>query len=593
MKRILAAFGLFSICLLCQCSKPSAANDAGPGPHRSPIDLVLVDGGRRAITANHTADSLSLVDLDRGTVLAEVPCGKRPFALALSPDGKMLAVSHLHDHDVGLFAITGGTLRPLRRIPVGPLPRGVVFSRDGKLLAVAVSRADEVALVDLGKGQVVERLSAPREPRQLAVSPDGKWLAAASSRSGQVRVWNLPDRKLHWTRTIPSAFNLRGLSFTPDGKDIVVAHSINRNLAVSLAFIEQGWVIDSRLSRLPLQPDASPAVLQIALDPRSEAVGDPCGLAYSPDGKHVAVSGSGTHEVVLLQTQPLPWSTDAGDVIDGNLLDGSKFRRVPLGGRPMTIAFAAKGDRLAAANYLLDAVQVVDTDSARLARTISLGGPKEPGLARKGEALFQDATRSHNQWFSCQTCHTEGHTCCMNFDTLNDDSFNSPKMTPSLRNVTRTGPWTWHGRQKDLEAAVARSFVDTLHGKEITRDEARAVVAYLATLTPPPLPRKDSPAVARGQKIFTEKAGCARCHKAPLYTSAGIHDVLADAQEPIHKGYNPPSLLGLSDRGPYLHDGRAETLEEVLRRWHQPENLGGQRLTETELADLIEFLKAL
>jgi len=35
-------------------------------PHRSPIDIALVGDGPLALVANHTADSVSLVDLDRG-----------------------------------------------------------------------------------------------------------------------------------------------------------------------------------------------------------------------------------------------------------------------------------------------------------------------------------------------------------------------------------------------------------------------------------------------------------------------------------------------------------------------------------------------
>ena len=57
--------------------------------------------------------------------------------------------------------------------------------------------------------------------------------------------------------------------------------------------------------------------------------------------------------------------------------------------------------------------------------------------------------------------------------------------------------------------------------------------------------------------------------------------------------WNPPSLRGVYDRGPYLHDGRADTLEEVLRSHHAPEKLGGQALTPAERGDLIEFLESL
>ena len=49
----------------------------------------------------------------------------------------------------------------------------------------------------------------------------------------------------------------------------------------------------------------------------------------------------------------------------------------PLGGRPTELAFAPDGKTLYVANYLADAVQVVDAEAAKLVRTIPLGGPED------------------------------------------------------------------------------------------------------------------------------------------------------------------------------------------------------------------------
>ena len=76
----------------------------------------------------------------------------------------------------------------------------------------------------------------------------------------------------------------------------------------------------------------------------------------------------------------LPWRTDGSrDLIPPELLnDDGRFRRVPLGGRPTEIAFAPDGKTLYVANYLDDAVQVVDAEAGRLVETIALGGPESP-----------------------------------------------------------------------------------------------------------------------------------------------------------------------------------------------------------------------
>src|SRR5262249_58132713 len=106
------------------------------------------------------------------------------------------------------------------------------------------------------------------------------------------------------------------------------------------------------------------------------------------------------------------------------------------------------------------------------------GGRRGRSGGRRGGAFFYDPRRSHNQWFSCHTCHVEGHTCGLTFDTLNDDSYGNPKLTPTLRGVTRTGPWTWHGWQKDLGAGVAKSLTETMFGPKPTAEETRALLPF-------------------------------------------------------------------------------------------------------------------
>jgi DNA-binding beta-propeller fold protein YncE len=577
---------------------PSAHSEPKAEPHRSPIDLALLPGGKRALTANYPSDTLSLIDLDAGKVLHEAACGKKPSAVACSADGRRAAVSNLWSGSVSLFTLDKDELKPAGEITVGPLPRGLVFARDNRTLYVAVAGSDEVIECGTTDRKVTHRWPAPREPRGLALSADGDLLAAASNRSAQVRVWNTKTHKLHWERNLGTALNLRGLAFAPDGKSLLCAHVVRREFPVSRGNIEEGWVTDSRLSRLPLNPDAKPPREQIALDTKGAAVGDPHGLTFDATGKSLVVTGSGTHELLLFDAAALPWTGgDPGDLIDPDLTkNDGKMRRLPLGGRPLSIV-ALPDDRAAVANYLLDAVQIIDVKDAKLTKSIALGSPSKLAPERQGEALFYDADRCHNHWFSCHTCHTDGHTCGLNFDTLNDDSYGNPKLTPSLRGVVHTGPWTWHGWQKDLGAGVAKSYTETMFGPKPTDDEIKAVVAFLTTFDQPPNPHlkdgKRTDSAERGRALFEGKANCIHCHKGEHYTSDRNYDVKLEPDGSPYTLWNPPSLLGLWDRGPFLHDGRAKTLDELLEKHHAPEKLGGKELTPEERKDLIEFLLSL
>jgi cytochrome c peroxidase len=571
-----------------------------PEPHRSPIDVIVMPAGKRALTANHTADSVSLVDLAAGTVLAEQGCGHKPVAVACSRDGRRAAVSNLWSGTFTLLEVRDAALQLVAEVAIGPQPRGLVFAPDGNSLYVAVGGANEVVQFDLATRKVQRRWPASGEPRRVVLTSDGHFLAAASSRSARVRCWDTRSGKLAWERNFIDCFNLLGLTLSPDEKELITTHIHDRHHSISKVTIENSWAMDSRLGRLTIEPDAKTDTWQIALDQRGRAIGDPSAVAFSPKKEWLAVAAAGTQELLVLRNTEVPWNGgDPPDFLDAQLgLGDRNFCRVPLGGRPMAVQFAGDATQAVIANYLLDAVQIVDVSACKLVRTIPLGGAERPDLARRGEAIFYDARRSHHHWFSCHTCHTDGHTACRTFDTLNDESYGNPKMTPTLRGVTRTGPWTWHGWQEDLSAAVEKSLTETLFGPKPNHDDVKAMLAFLATLDHPPNPnlRPDgsrSPGAERGKVIFHGKARCARCHQGQDYTSTKLYDVKLPEDSSPYTKWNPPSLRGVWDRAPYLHDGSADTLDDVLRTFHAPEKLGGQALTVEERRDLIEFLKSL
>src|SRR5262249_19704159 len=352
-------------------------------PHRSPIALALSSGGKHLLTANQTAGTVSLVDAAGGKVLHEVPTGDRPAGVALSTDGKTAAVTHWYGYDLARVKVEGGRLAVTGRVKVGPEPRGVALSPDGKTAYVAVGVANEVVKVDLDRMRITSRVTVGREPRGIALSPDGSLLLVGNARSQDVSL--VSTASMGGFKTIPiEGDNLRQVAISADGKTGYVANMRNRGFATTSNNIDLGWVLGQRLTRVDLDA-TEPTFATISLDPRGKAAADAHGVAITRDGRFIGVSLGGTHEVMIFRTDKrrLPWRLNGSrDLIQPGLLsrDG-RFRRVPLGGRPTELAFAPDDRTLYVANYLADAVQVVDAEEARLVRTISLGGPKELSLA--------------------------------------------------------------------------------------------------------------------------------------------------------------------------------------------------------------------
>jgi YVTN family beta-propeller protein len=593
---------------------PSPSPDRSPAshdePHRSPIALALSADGVRLLTANQTAGTVSWVDTAAGRVLDEVKTGEKPAGVGLSRDGRRGAVAHWYGYDLAVLDLKEDRITVAGRVEVGPEPRGVAVSADGKVAYVAVGVANEVVRVDLDARKVTGRLGVGREPRGVALSPDGSRLMVGNARSGDVSV--IDTKKWAIERAVPiDGDNVRQVAVAADGRTGYVANMKNRKFATTRNNIDQGWVLGQRLTRVALD-GSSPTYSTLSLDPRGQAAADAHGIAVSKDGKLLCVSLGGTHEVMIFRTdrKRLPWRIEsARDLLPPELLSGDgRFRRVALGGRPTELAFAPDGKTLFVANYLADAIQVVDAEAAKLVRTIPLGGPKSLSLARRGEILFHDATRSFNQWYSCNTCHSDGHTNGMDFDTLNDgrqdlSTFHvrSRKKVPTLRRVTYTKPWTWHGWQDTLDDAMVESFTKSMQGPRPTKDDVNALVAYLGTLEYPRNPYREpdgslTPAARRGQDVFrSAKAACATCHRGPEYTDGKIHIAGLEEPDDAYRGYNPPSLLGVYDKDPYLHDGRSRTLRDALTGPHNPDTVAGGsgELSNQELDDLIAYLKSL
>src|SRR5262249_16732168 len=123
---------------------------------------------------------------------------------------------------------------------------------------------------------------------------------------------------------------------------------------------------------------------------------------------------------------------------------------------------------------------------------------------------------------------------------------------------------------------------------------------FVAALTPPPnsrhTPAPEAAArVQRGQQLFnSEAAACATCHSGPYLTDGQVHDVGLGSSYDKYEGYNTPSLLGIANRAPYLHHGRALSLDDLLADLHSRGKVSGTgELTEEERADLVAYLESL
>lgn len=575
-------------------------------PHRSPIAVELFPDGKYCLTANHTSGTVSLVELAGRRICSEVAVGGGPIAISCLDDHRAL-VCLLNDDRVALVERQADDLAVVRRIDVGHQPRAIAVSKQRQRAFVALGADDAVAVLDLNalnsadeksSPLLVDRLEVGGLPRTMAMSPDEQWLVTCCAYPCEVFVHDaLSLKQISARKVFDGGFNPGQPAITADSKLVILPSAINRAFSVTAGMIDIGWVIDNRLSKLPLPDGEASDQKQLGLDIRGKAVGDANAVAFSPDGKYVVVTCGGTHELFVLDFPAIDWPKgDPGDFLPDRIKkDPSRYHRIKLGGRPVDVRFIGPR-QVVIANYLSDSLQLVDIEAGQITAAIPLGGPSEPGAIRRGEMVFYDANRSLHSWFSCHTCHTDGHTSAQVFDTRNDQSYGTPKLTPSLYGVAETGPWTWHGWQTNLKDAMTRSLKESMHTEHaVSDDDIDSLVAYLGTLEMPKNARSNSsdPGVLAGRRLFEGRAGCAKCHTQPTYTSTDTFDGAVEDPKDANKLYNPPSLRGVSLRRRFLHTGKAKSLEQVLTRYHRPEDLVGESLSDEEISALVAFLKTL
>lgn len=567
--------------------------------HRSPVDLAINTTDAWAVTANQSSHSVSLVSLREGVVWDEVRVGDRPVGVTLGPLGRRVYVGCSYSGNLHVLEVSKKKLVPVTVIHTGWQPHDVAISPDNKWAYVALYAANQVGVIDLQQGKLVETVDVGRWPRYLGLSPDGKRLAVGASGDGGVSVVDTVTKKMISLQRFV-AINVGHMQVSKDGQYAYFPWMFYHHNPVTKTNIQRGWVLASRLGRVRL--DKPGRRESFSLDVRGQAVGDPHGLALSPQEDRIVLAASGSHELLVYRQPGLPFQEygDTDHLIPALQRDQNRFYRIPVGGRPMGMQFGSQNHIVYVANYLHNAIQIVDLDKRQLVGQIELG--KTPALtaARRGEVIFHDAQRSLDQWYSCHSCHYEGGINSERMDTFNDGTAFTFKTVLPLYAIEQTAPWTWHGWQKDLTDAMRKSITSTMLGKEPTEQDVTDLLSYLKTLQPPPNPYRQrdgslSPAAKRGQTVFrSSQAGCASCHKGPHFTDGKIHDLGLGEEKDKYQGFNTPTLSGVYRKVRLMHHGRAKTLQQVLSEYHAPEDVGGSgQLSEQQLADLIAYLKSL
>jgi YVTN family beta-propeller protein len=605
------------ICMVMTLGMISFMGQAQAEAYRSPVAMAY-DGSGLLYVADATANVIYRIDVQSQTVKDTIKTAGAPSGLCLAGSAYLFVTSGIGDGQLEVFNIEGAAPVAETGLPLGHSPIAPVMHPQEEILYVCDRFANAVLVITNPDAPVISAIPVSREPIAAVISPDGARLfvvnhlpagaADAGYASAVISVIDTATKTVVKEIQLPNGSTaLRGLCLSPDGKYAYVSHILAR-YQLPTTQLERGWMNTNALSVIDTQKQER--VNTVLLDSVDLGAANPWGVAASADGAWLAVAHSGTHEISVIDRPALHEKLDkvaAGEAVSEvsqepeDVPNDLAFmvnirRRVRLTGEGPR-ALSAVGSNLWAGDYFSASLEIIalSADERLKAASMSLGAQPEPDQVRQGEALFHNARICFQMWQSCSSCHPDVRVDGLNWDLLNDGMGN-PKNTKSLVLSHVTPPAMITGIRADAETAV-RAGIRHIQFAVRPEEDALALDAFLKSLEPLPSPALEkgqlSEGAQRGKTVF-EKAACVECHPGPNYTDLKLHDVGTGKGREANIALDTPTLRENWRTGPYLHDGRAATLEQVVREYNEDDKHGlTKALSFEEITDLVEYMESL
>lgn len=565
--------------------------------------------------------------------------------LSISSDGLLAACSN---RDSGTVAVVDtSTNTRLFEVAVGRHPEGTAFIGESHQIAVCVYGDDTILVVDGETGKIEKTISVYDEPYGIVSSRDGRYLFATLEYPGQVIRIDINQAKVDQTWNVGAM--LRGIAIDADNNELYVTEYLTAALirlsattgtevarydGASTDNLARQVVLHPRLpkayvphvrSRIrtahgngsifpyvgvaTLDGEEAGRRMRIPMDTfrGTRVVANPWEVAVSPDGRRVLTIFGATNDMYV------------ANVEENDYQELSYAATLRLGSNPRAVRYSPNGKNFWVYNAL--DFELVRYDAGSLQETGRVSTTDSPltGDHLLGKKLFYTALQpmSGRQWIACSSCHIDGDA-----DGRTWQQPEGLRQTQPLAGLSWTHPLHWSADRDEvqdfehtirgklmqgrglLRGKLPDAMADKISGRSQMLD---ALALYTNSHKPSLSPHAKSgltESAQRGQKIFlSAKTKCSNCHSGPYYSDSQpikdspMHDVgtgANDKTELMGTAYDTPTLLGVYRSAPYLHDGSAATLRELLTTANSDDQHGvTSDLSDSEVDDLVIFLKSL
>lgn len=600
-------------CLIVATALTVAVQPLQAGTSNSLMDVA--PDGRRLLVANPDNGSVTVVDLVNRKAVREIPIGEKPEGVTWIGGGPVAAATVYHEDLVVFFDADTG--RVLTKLAVADEPYGIVANRQGTRAWVTHEYPGLVSEIDLREQKVLRQIPAGSFVRGLCLSPDESRLYVTEYYTAVLNALDVKTGQIVDSWKGQTKDNLcRQVVVHPRRPKAYLAHIRsaverahgNGSIFPHLSVCSLGDVKESDAKRR----------VGFAMDTYNGVyvVTNAWESALSSDGSRLYTVYAGTNDM------------NVSRVVDDDYQEIERIgSAVRVGQNPRAVRVSPDDRNVYIYNALDFAVSVHNADMKRLATIKVCEPPKTPEWVR-GKILFNTALPplTSRRWIACASCHPDGHT-----DGRVWQNPEGLRKTTALFGLAHTHPLHWSADRdevQDFEYTIrgllmqGRGLVDGrikpkqgYHATELEEElsgrskdlDALAIYcnSFEFTLSPhAAAPGKLTAAAERGRRLFHGKeVGCASCHSGPYYTDSSLtkpfklHDVGTGGDDPTERmgtKYDTPTLFGVYRTPPYLHDGKAKTLNDVLTTCNKGDKHGKtSHLKAEEIDDLVEFLKSL
>ena len=616
--------------------RPQTANRP---THSSSLVFESRDAGDRVWNVNPDNNSVSVFEAISNTKVAEILVGREPRTLGIAPDGRVW-VTNLADASISI--IDQGTLTVINTInvPRGSSPYGIVFAPNGSAAYVTLEQTGYVLEMNPITGAVVGSRDVGIDIRHLSINHDGSRLFVSrfitpllpgeetahvqtSGVGGEVIVLNPFDSSYERTITLQvdngSDFEagargvpnyLSAAVISPDGQSAWVPSkedNIFRGQLRDGLDLNFEHTVRAVSSHIDLGTEQEIFTSRVDHDNSGVSRGGAFGLY----GNYLFVALESSREV---------------SVVDA--YSHAELFRIGTGRAPQSVVISDDGMTLYVHNFMDRSIGVYDLSHLMNEGVFSapfitnMNAVANEQLASdvlNGKQLFYDAADTRlamDGYLSCASCHQDGGDDGRVWDftgfgeglrnTISLNGHGDPAHGPMHWTANFNEIHDFEGQIRDFnrgtglmsDADFAATNDPLGADKAGLSSDLDAMAAYVNSLTvfgDSPYRDTDGSLTAdaeAGQNTFAS-IGCASCHGGTAFTDSALgllHDVGTIKTTSGSRiggeltGLDTPTLRGLWDTAPYLHDGSATTLADAVNAH------SGADLSDTELDQLVSYL---